>query len=251
MDHESALGDRADLPVGVLSELRRRISDSNRALGEETDFRHCPCLQRRYCPQNNHLKNLPRKERFQYRQIPVCFCACTYCLDSPTLRTKMFPQSEAYGMTPVLTADTPSVNRFNYGDVCYDNQRLEGFQIVTRNLQLMYSADSGRYSYAIRVPCSDGSGKTVKQKVFESKSGWGSDSEEESPFSESVLDFDTVARSNLDELVLQPTKVRRLNGYSPLSVEEFPSIRLGSFKDSTNDLTRVSIILNFNLFDHF
>ena len=251
MDHESALGDRADLPVGVLSELRRRISDSNRALGEETDFRHCPCLQRRYCPQNNHLKNLPRKERFQYRQIPACFCVCTYCLDSPTLRTKMFPQSEAYGMTPVLTVDTPSVNRFNYGDVCYDNQRLEGFQIVTRNLQLMYSADSGRYSYAIRVPCSDGSGKTVKQKVFESKSGWGSDSEEESPFSESVLDFDTVARSNLDELVLQPTKVRRLNGYSPLSVEEFPSIRLGSFKDSTNDLTRVSIILNFNLLDHF
>ena len=197
-------------------------------------------MQRRFCPQNNTVKNLPRKERSQYRQVPTCYCVCTYCTDSPTLRTKLFPQVEAYGMIPVLTADTPGMNRFHYGDVCYDNQRLEGFQIVTRNLQLMYQADSGRYSYAIRVPSSDGSGKTFKQRVFESKSGWGSDSEDEPSHFESVLDFDAVARSNLDELALNPTKVRRLNGYSTLSVEEFPSIRLSSFKDTANDITRVS-----------
>jgi hypothetical protein len=239
LDHESALGDRADLPIGVLGGLRQRVSDSERELGEDADFRHCPCVQRRFCPQNNTVKNLPRRERSQYLQVPVCYCECAYCIDSPTLRTNLFPQSEAYGMTPVLISDTPGVNRLNYGDTCYDNQRLEGFQIVTRNLQLMYQTDPGRHTYAIRVPCSDGSGKTVKQKVFESKSGWGSDSEEESSLFESVLNFDDVARSNLDELVLQPTKVRRLNGYKPLSAEEFPSVRLGSFKD-VNGLTRVS-----------
>ena len=239
MDHESALGDRADLPIGVLSAFRTRISESNRTLGEDTDYRHCPCLQRRYCPQNNSLRNLPRKERAQYCHIPACFCGCTYCVDSPTLRTNLFPQAEAYGMTPVLTRDMPGVQCLNYGDVCYDNQRLEGYQIVTRNLQLMYQADPGRYSYSIRVPTSDGSGKTVKQRVFESKNGWGSDSEDDSPPFESVLNFDDVARSNSDELILQPTKIRRLNGYEPLSAEEFPSVHLGSFKD-LEGITRVS-----------
>ena len=243
LDHESALSDRADLPVGVLGELRQRISTSERELGENADFRHCPCVQRRYCPQANTLKNLPRKERFQYRQVPECFCVCAYCIDSPSLRTKLFPQSEAYGMTPVLTADTPGVNRLNYGDICYDNQRLEGLQIVTRNLQLMYQVDPGRHSYAIRVPYSDGSGKTFKQRVFESKSGWGSDSDDEPSSFESVLDYDAVARSNFDDLVLQPTKVRRLNGYKALSAEEFPSVRLGSFKDTVTNITRVSYLL--------
>ena len=160
LDHESALGDRADLPIGVLSELRQRVSESDRELGKDAGFRHCPCVHRRFCPQENSVKNLPRKERFQYTHVPECYCVCAYCEDSPTLRTKLFPQTEAYGMTPVLTADTPGINRFHYGDVCYDNQRLEGFQIVTRNLQQMYQADSGQHSYAIRVPSSDGSGKS-------------------------------------------------------------------------------------------
>ena len=78
----------------------------------------------------------------------------------------------------MLQADIPGVKCHNYGDICYDNQRQEGLQIVSRNAQLLYVSDYGRYSYAIRIPCPDGSGRTVKQKVFQSKSGWGSDSED-------------------------------------------------------------------------
>ena len=133
----------------------------------------------------------------------------------------------------MLQADIPGVKCHNYGDICYDNQRQEGLQIVSRNAQLLYASDYGRYSYAIRIPRPDGSGRTVKQKVFQSKSGWGSDSENESTPHESVLDFDAVANSNFDELILQPTKIRRLNGNQVLTVLEYPSVRIGSFVDSS------------------
>ena len=239
-EHESALCSRADLTLGVLSDFRRRISDSRYQL-RNLDFQTCICVNRRYCPTGNSVQSLARKERSVYVDVPPCKCGCTYCTDSPTLRAKLFPQLEAYGETPVLRSNIPGVNCHNYGDICYDNQRLEGLQIASRNVQLKYGSDYERYSYAIRVPTSDCSGKTVKQKVFQSKSGWGSESEDDSPPAESVLDYDSVIRSNYEELCLQPIKIRRLNGTQELTPAEYPSIRIGSFVD-VNHITRVSYI---------
>ena len=142
----------------------------------------------------------------------------------------------------MLQADIPNVKCQDYGDICYDNQRRESLQVVTRNVQLMYGSDPGRYTYAIRVPSADNSGRFIKQKVFQSKTGWGSDSEDDSAPRESVLVYDDVARSNLDELILQPTKIRRLNGSRVLTPTEYPSIHMGSFVDSVSDITRVSYL---------
>ena len=197
-------------------------------------------MNRRYCPVNNSTRNVSRKERVQYADVPPCNCGCTYCIDSASLRSHLFPQSEAYGLTPVLKSDIPGVHRHSYGDVCYDNQRHEGLQIAARNIQKQYGSDYDRYSYAIRVPSSDYSGHTVKQKVFQSKSGWGSESEDDIIPFEHLLDYDSVMRANEDELCLQPTKIRRLNGIQTFTPTEYPSVRIGSFVDSVSEITRVS-----------
>jgi hypothetical protein len=197
-------------------------------------------VTRRYCPGNNSASNVSRKERAQYVDVPPCNCSCTYCIDSPSLRSNLFPQLEGYGLTPVLQFDIPGVHRHSYGDVCYDNQRLEGLQIAARNIQKQYGQDYDRYSYAICVPSSDYSGHTVKQKVFQSKTGWGSESEDDTVPFEHLFDYDSVMRANDDELYLQPTKIRRLNGIQTFTPTEYPTVRIGSFVDSVSELTRVS-----------